>query len=89
MTLRWSNAGHPAPVLVCAEGTAVLLGVSPDAPRHDHTVALHPGDTVLFHTDGLVEQRNLPLDEGTAWLVGELRRIGDDVALLAVRLPSH
>jgi serine phosphatase RsbU (regulator of sigma subunit) len=117
VTLRWSNAGHPARVLVCADGTAVLLerppdrllGVSPDAPRHDHTVALHPGDTVLFYTDGLVEQRNLALDEGTAWLVGKLRRIGrepldrmcdevpagmsgsmdDDVALLAVRLPSH
>ena len=36
VTLRWSNAGHPAPVLVCADGSTVrgphpdrLLGVSP------------------------------------------------------------
>jgi serine phosphatase RsbU (regulator of sigma subunit) len=84
VTLRWSNAGHPAPVLVCADGSTVLLdrtpdrllGVSPDVERHDHTVTLHPGETVVFYTDGLVEQRDLLLDEGTAWVVGELKRIG-------------
>jgi phosphoserine phosphatase RsbU/P len=39
-------------------------------------VALHPGDTVLFYTDGLVERRDLLLDEGTARVVSELGRIG-------------
>jgi sigma-B regulation protein RsbU (phosphoserine phosphatase) len=114
--LCWSNAGHPPPVLIGADGTVELLertpnrllGVSPDARRVDHEIELHPGDTLLLYTDGLVERRTVPLDEGTAWLVRELSRIGrepldrlcddlvaemgtdrdDDVALLAVRLPT-
>ena len=84
VTLRWSNAGHPAPVLVCADGSTVLLdrspdrllGVSPGSLRHDHMVTLHPGETVLFYTDGLVEQHDMALDDGTAWVVGELKRLG-------------
>jgi sigma-B regulation protein RsbU (phosphoserine phosphatase) len=82
--LSWSNAGHPAPVLVRADGGAVLLdrapdrllGVSPCTPRHDHTVLLQRGDTVVFYTDGLVEQRGMSLDDGTTRVVEELGRIG-------------
>jgi hypothetical protein len=51
--LRWSNAGHPPPVLLGRDGRARLLETPPDvllglgdAPRHDHGVALAPGDTV-------------------------------------------
>ena len=84
VALCWSNAGHPAPVLARADGGTELLdrppdrllGVSPGVPRHEHAVALQPGDTVLFYTDGLVEQRGLLLDEGTARVVRELERIG-------------
>ena len=83
--LRWSNAGHPPPVLVHADGRAevlarrvdLLLGVDPETPRQDHEVVLTGGDTVLLYTDGLVERRGVPLDEGTAWLVGELARLVD------------
>ena len=49
---------------------------SREGKRHDHAVSLQPGDTVVFYTDGLVERHRMLLDEGTAWLVGELRRIG-------------
>jgi hypothetical protein len=84
-TLRWSNAGHPAPVLVCADGTTsvlqrrpeMLLGVSPDAARTDHEVDLRAGETLVLYTDGLVERRGVPLDEGTDWLVGALRDTSD------------
>jgi serine phosphatase RsbU (regulator of sigma subunit) len=84
VSLRWSNAGHPPPALICADGTIQLLertpnrllGVSPDAVRADHEVLLNPGDTLLLYTDGLVERRTVPLDDGTAWLVRELRTIG-------------
>ena len=82
--LCWSNAGHPPPVLITADGTVELLertpnrllGVSPDAERVDHEVQLAPGDTLFLYTDGLVERRTVPLDDGTAWLVQELGRIG-------------
>ena len=82
--LCWSNAGHPAPVLARADGDTVLLdrppdrllGVSAGGPRHDHRLTLRAGDTVVFYTDGLVEQRNLSLDEGTTRVVRELERIG-------------
>ena len=78
---RWSNAGHPAPVLLCADGSVQvlqrpvdrLLGVGEDVPRRDHELPLGPGDTVVLYTDGLVERRRVPLDEGTGWLVRELR----------------
>ena len=78
--LTWSNAGHPPPVLLAADGSAtlldrpaqLLLGVAPDVPRIDHELALAVGDTVLLYTDGLIERRGVPLDEGTGWLVQEL-----------------
>ncbi|MQA35527.1 SpoIIE family protein phosphatase [Modestobacter roseus] len=76
-TLRWSNAGHPPPVLVRADGSTQLLerprnllvGVDPDTPRTDHAVDLAPGDTVVLYTDGLVERRDADLDDGLDRLV--------------------
>ncbi|MCZ2821211.1 PP2C family protein-serine/threonine phosphatase [Modestobacter sp. VKM Ac-2977] len=84
--LRWSNAGHPPPVLAQADGGVTLLdrppesllGIAPGSPRTDHTMRLSPGDTLLLYTDGLVERRGSPLDDGFAWLVDELARTGRD-----------
>jgi serine phosphatase RsbU (regulator of sigma subunit) len=83
-TLCWSNAGHPPPALVCADGRAQLLdrtperlvGVAPGVHRTDHELTLRPGDTLLLYTDGLVERRDAPLDDGFVWLVGELQSRG-------------
>lgn len=71
-TLRWANAGHPAPVLLTPDGAArlldptpeLLLGVHAEVERSDHQVELDPGSTVLFFTDGLVERRSHLIDEG-------------------------
>ena len=71
-SLRWSNAGHPPPLLVPVAGPPqllerprnLLLGVDPDARRTEHVVPLHPGDTLLLYTDGLVERRDATLDDG-------------------------
>ncbi|MFI7252869.1 PP2C family protein-serine/threonine phosphatase, partial [Micromonospora chalcea] len=79
-TLRWSNAGHPPPVLIVPDGTAkllrtrpeVMLGVSPDATRTDHAITLAPGSTVVLYTDGLIDRRGELLDAGLADLTTAL-----------------
>jgi serine phosphatase RsbU (regulator of sigma subunit)/PAS domain-containing protein len=71
--LRVANAGHPPPLVLHADGrleqlTAerpeLMLGVDPDARRTEHVTEVGPGSTVLLFTDGLVEGRDLPLDDG-------------------------
>ncbi|CAN5666656.1 hypothetical protein BH10ACT10_BH10ACT10_21760 [soil metagenome] len=73
-TLRWTNAGHPPPLLVHADGAVRLLeepdridpmlGVLPEATRREHTCSLPPGSTLLLYTDGLVERRGEHLGVG-------------------------
>ncbi|RBY97161.1 histidine kinase [Blastococcus sp. TF02-8] len=83
--LRWSNAGHPPPVLLAPDGTVteltsrpeLMLGIDPDAPRTDHVVDLPDHHTLLLFTDGLVERRDIDLDEGTRRLHEVLRDLGD------------
>ncbi len=78
--LCWSNAGHPPPALVDPSGRArllhsppdVLLGLDGGRERHDHVAALPPGSTVVLYTDGLVERRQIPLDDRLDWLLGLL-----------------
>lgn len=69
--LRWSNAGHPPPVLIDPDGRArlldtepeLLLGMDPGEQRVDHAVALPEGSTLVLYTDGLVERRGTSLQE--------------------------
>ncbi|WP_164700575.1 SpoIIE family protein phosphatase [Modestobacter sp. KNN46-3] len=84
--LRWSNAGHP-PLLVrhadgkvevlATERADLMLGVAPDAIRREHAVVLDAGATVLLYTDGLVEGRDLPLDDGVDRLAGLFAELGE------------
>jgi PAS domain S-box-containing protein len=71
--VRWSNAGHPPPVVLRADGRVellagpradLLLGVGTDAARRESVTTLEDGDTVLLYTDGLVERRGDDLDRG-------------------------
>jgi serine phosphatase RsbU (regulator of sigma subunit) len=72
---RWSNAGHPPPVLVSPDGAVttlhrkadVLLGLLA-AQRVDHEVVAPAGTTVVLYTDGLIERRERSLDDGFAWI---------------------
>jgi PAS domain S-box-containing protein len=84
-SLRWSNAGHPPPLLLHADGRVaelagskpeMMLGVDPAAVRTEHVVDVARGATVLLYTDGLVEGRDLPLDDGMARLRAALAELG-------------
>jgi serine phosphatase RsbU (regulator of sigma subunit) len=101
---RWSNAGHPAPVLIDADRNVTLLdgvpadlmlGVAPGMPRADRVVCLERGATVLLYTDGLVERRDRDVDAGTAELMAALREHAElpldelcDVVLEKLFLPD-
>ena len=75
--LRWTNAGHPPPLLlpdgavqVLRTPPDVLVGIDPTRPRRDHTTHLPVGSTLVLYTDGLIERRctGQDIDEGTAAL---------------------
>jgi serine phosphatase RsbU (regulator of sigma subunit) len=70
-TFVWSSAGHP-PVLRCRTGEfgflgtepGPMLGADPHAAYGQELKLLRPGTTLLFYTDGLIELRGVPIDEG-------------------------
>ncbi|MEV6840535.1 SpoIIE family protein phosphatase [Streptomyces sp. NPDC051133] len=78
--LHWVNAGHPPPLLITPDGATrfltsghgPLIGIS--ATLHlgltwpDAHETLPPEAIVLFYTDGLVENRDRPIDAGMARL---------------------
>ncbi|MBO8190132.1 SpoIIE family protein phosphatase [Streptomyces oryzae] len=84
--LRWTNAGHPPPLLVTYDGQAgfldstmdTMIGAELTAPRQDATAALPPLSTLIFYTDGLIESRGRSLSEG-------LDRLRQHAAALAHR----
>jgi phosphoserine phosphatase RsbU/P len=62
--LEFSNAGMPQPLLVSEAGCMPLgegglpSGIFPGASYDRHSIQLHPGDAVLFASDGLHELRD-------------------------------
>jgi serine phosphatase RsbU (regulator of sigma subunit) len=70
--LRWSSAGHPAPMLLERDGTVTdltapvgpPLGIGWPGARFDGEALLTPDSTLLLFTDGLFERRGVGLDEG-------------------------
>lgn len=80
-TVRWTNAGHPYPLIIRADGEVevldrgndLMLGVRPDVGRTDHTVELENNDTLFLYTDGLIERRRVPLTESLTRLTDTLR----------------
>jgi Stage II sporulation protein E (SpoIIE) len=64
-TLTYATAGHAPPVIVCDDADELLsaggsppIGVGLRTGLRETTVALPPGCTCCFYTDGIVEARN-------------------------------
>jgi len=64
-SLTYCNGGHPAPLVLHANGdvTALaefgpMLGAMEDVEYQSGTATLAPGDTLLLYTDGVLEARN-------------------------------
>ncbi|WP_093706601.1 SpoIIE family protein phosphatase [Streptomyces sp. 2131.1] len=75
----FANAGHLPPVVVEPGEAALLLDVPPGMPLgvggepfEEVEVELKEGALLALYTDGLVESRDHPLDEGLAALRGAL-----------------
>jgi anti-sigma regulatory factor (Ser/Thr protein kinase) len=74
-----SSAGHPPPLVLAADGGVDLieegrgppLGAVADALYRETTGELTPGTTLLLYTDGLVERRDMWIDEGIERLTVE------------------
>ena len=92
--LVWSNAGHPPPVVLGADGTAriasgdhdLLLGVDHTSERTPQSLRLVRGDVLVLATDGLVERRDQDVDTGMARLVQVLSEQPPEVRRSAQRL---
>ena len=76
----YASAGHLPPVLTGGEpelffgGRSTPLGLaSPRLPRAEATFTLPPGAGFVLYTDGLVERRTEPLDDGLARLLAAIR----------------
>jgi serine phosphatase RsbU (regulator of sigma subunit)/anti-sigma regulatory factor (Ser/Thr protein kinase) len=58
---RFANAGHDLPYVKTAEGSEELrargmpLGLMPGMPYEEKETVLQPGDSLLLHSDGIVE----------------------------------
>jgi serine phosphatase RsbU (regulator of sigma subunit) len=81
--VRLISAGHPPPIIVSADGEARWVEAPVQRPlglecgrRPATTARLGPGETLLLYTDGLVERREEPLDDG-------LQRLAKHAGMLA------
>ena len=81
--VTYSNAGHPPPLLLTADGGVQLdgglgsaLGVaSASRQRPEATVTVPAGSTLLLYTDGLIEGRRDTLDAGQERLLAALAKL--------------
>jgi GAF domain-containing protein/anti-sigma regulatory factor (Ser/Thr protein kinase) len=84
LSFSMSSAGHPPPLVLTADGGVQMLeeGRSPpigavaDIQFAEASGTLEPGSTLLLYTDGLVEGRDMWIDEGLERLSLEARAAG-------------
>ncbi|HEX3425393.1 MAG TPA: GAF domain-containing SpoIIE family protein phosphatase [Acidimicrobiales bacterium] len=89
-----ANAGHVPPVLVDRWGTVTrvpgptgpLLGSGVGGGWTETTVEVGPGSAIVFYTDGLIEDRRRPIDEGLDRLQRSLADARGDADAICQRL---
>jgi hypothetical protein len=85
--ISYINAGHPYPIVRQRGGSSVVLarthrpwlgmvGYHTHAATHEFA----PGDTIVLYTDGLVEQRGVPVTDSIAELAGRIECLADRTA---------
>ncbi|GAB2845546.1 hypothetical protein GCM10022221_51100 [Actinocorallia aurea] len=80
-----SNAGHPPALVVRPDGPPSLGFAEPGTPlgwpsqRQQSSFSVEPGNTVVFYSDGLVENRRRGVDAGLDELVGVAGNAPPDV----------
>jgi serine phosphatase RsbU (regulator of sigma subunit) len=87
-----SSAGHYAPVIavpgqpsrLAEVPSDLMIGAAPGTPRHAATVKIPPGGLLCFYTDGLVERRKRPIDDGLAALCQAVTAGPPDAAAASV-----
>jgi len=93
--VRLASAGHLPPLQATPDGSTTYLergrslplGVAPGTTYSEAEYMFEPGSTLLLYTDGLVEKRGAPIDDGLAALarsIGESH--GEDLEALCDRL---
>ena len=91
--LRFANAGHVPPVIVAADRTRLLevppcapLGAYPYGTCHEHELRLEADELLVMYTDGLVERRGQPLNDGLDELLEVLAGVGsaEEACLAAI-----
>jgi anti-sigma regulatory factor (Ser/Thr protein kinase) len=97
-----ASAGHPPPLVLSTDGAVDLiedgrgppLGAVADVLYNETSGVLAPGSTLLLYTDGLVERRDMWIDEGIERLAVEAAAAVDAdpeellTRLLAALLPE-
>jgi sigma-B regulation protein RsbU (phosphoserine phosphatase) len=80
-SLRFACAGHPPPVILEPDGDPAVAWAGRSLPinvypglgsRPEAFLSLPPGSSVVLYTDGLIEHRHRPQDDGIARLLAEL-----------------
>src|SRR5919107_3062679 len=77
LTYSMASAGHPPPLVLKPDGEVELLeegrappiGAVAEIQFPEASGTLAPGSTLLLYTDGLVERRDMWIDEGLEQLV--------------------
>lgn len=103
-TLDIARAGHPDPVVMTPDGTAVIrrtegglpLGVEADADYPATRITLEAGETIMLCTDGLIETGGHDL--ATGWVrirpileghTGDLEKLADELVQAVHGPASH